>query len=457
MDVTEQAGIRCVEYGMGMTAADFNNDGWMDLYVTNFGPNRMLFNNGDGTFTDVTEKSGTGDPLWGTSVSAVDYDRDGWLDLYVANYVHFDITANTKCYSRTSRRDYCGPSGFESQPDRLFHNKGGGVFEDVTSKMLIDYAPGSGLGVVAADVNGDGWPDLYVANDGKPNQLWMNQEGASFRDDALFAGVSVNQDGKPEGSMGVDAGDFDRDGDDDFIVTHIMSETNTIYVNDGLGLFEDRTIALGLAAASFPWTTFGTGWIDYDNDGWLDIIVMNGAVLVVERLVIAGDPYPIHQPNQLYHNESGKKFLEVTDRAGPGLALSEVSRGAAFGDVDNDGDMDVLITNNNGPARLLRNDAGHRRKWLGLRLVDPETKRDALGARAVLKRKGEPDLWRRAHTDASYCSANDPRILFGLGENDAADSVEIFWPDGTSETREKPTPMQYTTLNKGSVKTEKTQ
>ncbi len=454
VDVTDQAGLRVVDYGMGVAAGDFNNDGWMDLYVTNFGPNRMLFNNGDGTFTDVTEKSGTGDLLWGSSASALDYDRDGWLDLYVANYVHFDIIANNRCYTKTSRRDYCGPSAFDPQPDRLFHNKGGGLFKDVTSKVLVDYTPGSGLGVVTADVNGDGWTDIYVANDGKPNQLWMNQAGAEFIDDAMFSGTSVNQDGSPEGSMGVDAGDFDRDGDDDFIVTHIMSETNTLYVNDGTGLFEDRTIALGLAGASFPWTTFGTGWIDYDNDGWLDIIVMNGAVLVVERLVLAGDPYPIHQSNQLYHNESGKKFVEVTDRAGPALALSEVSRGGAFGDVDNDGDMDVLITNNNGPARLLRNNAGHRRKWLGLRLVDPELKRDALGARAVLKRNGEPDLWRRAHTDASYCSTNDPRILFGLGDNDAVDSVEIFWPDGTSETWQKPIPMQYTTLKKGFASTE---
>jgi hypothetical protein len=334
-------GLKITDYGMGVAAGDFNNDGWIDLYITNYGPNRMLFNNG-GTFTDVTAKTGTGDELWGSSAAVFDYDRDGWLDLYVANYVHFDIIKNKRCFAKNSRRDYCGPSAFFPQKDRLYHNKGDGTFEDVTDKVLINYRPGSGLGVIITDANGDGWLDIYVANDGQPNQLWINNEGKFFRDDALFAGAALNLDGQAEGSMGVSAGDFDGDGDEDLFMTHIMGETNTLFVNNGKALFEDRTISVGLSAASFPYTSFGTGWIDYDNDGWLDLFVVSGAVLTIESLARAGDPYPLHQPNQIFRNERGKRFTDVTSHAGKDFALSEVSRGAAFGDVDNDGDIEVV-------------------------------------------------------------------------------------------------------------------
>lgn len=453
-DVTDQSGIAATEYGMGVCTGDFNNDGWIDLYVTNYGPNRMFYNNGDGTFSDVTKKTATGDDLWGASAAALDFDRDGWLDLYVTNYVHYDVDANKRCYANSSRRDYCGPAAFEPQKDRFFRNRGDGTFEDVTFRMLMDYQPGSGLGVVAADVNNDGWIDIYVANDGRPNQLWINQGGARFTEDALFSGTSVNQDGQAEASMGVDAGDFDGDGDLDFIVTHIMSESNTLYVNDGTGLFEDRTIAAGLAAASFPQTTFGTGWIDFNNDGWLDLLSLNGAVLVIEKLEREKDPYPLHQPNQLYRNDGGKSFTDITAQAGAAMKLSEVSRGGAFGDVDNDGDMDVLVFNNAGRVRLLMNNRGEKNMWLGVRLMDPLLKRDMLGARVVLTRKGKPDLYRRVRTDASYCSANDPRVLFGLGTSDQVESVTVFWPDGTRGVWDKPLSGRYTTLEKGKLKKE---
>jgi hypothetical protein len=451
VDVTDKSGLKVTDYGMGVAAGDFNNDGRVDLYITNYGPNRMLFNNGDGTFTDVTAKTGTGDKLWGTSAAVFDYDRDGWLDLYAANYVYFDVVKSKRCFAKSSRRDYCGPSAFTPQKDRLYHNKGNGTFEDVTGKILVGYRPWAGLGVIATDVNLDGWLDIYVANDGHPNQLWINDKGKIFRDDALFAGAALNHDGQPEGSMGVGAEDFDGDGDEDLFMTHIMGESNTLYINNGKGLFEDRTISVGLSAASFPFTAFGTNWIDYDNDGWPDIFVVNGAVLTIESLARAGDPYPLHQPNQVFRNENGKRFIDVTSLAGKDIALSEVSRGAAFGDVDNDGDIDVLVCNNNGPVRLFQNNTGHQNKWLGLKLIDSKKKRDMLGTRAALKRKGKPTLWRRVRTDGSYCSANDPRVVFGLGESDVVDSVEIFWPDGTKETWQKPIPMKYTTLIKGAV------
>jgi hypothetical protein len=451
VDVTDKSKLKVTDYGMGAAAGDFNNDGWIDLYITNYGPNRMFFNNGDGSFTDVTDKTGTGDELWGTSAAVFDYDRDGWLDLYVANYVYFDVVKSKRCFARSSRRDYCGPSAFTPQKDRLYHNKGNGTFEDVTEKILVGYRPRAGLGVIVTDVNLDGWLDIYVANDGHPNQLWINDKGKIFRDDALFAGAALNHDGQPEGSMGVGAEDFDGDGDEDLFMTHIMGESNTLYINNGKGLFEDRTISVGLSAASFPFTAFGTNWIDYDNDGWPDIFVVNGAVLTIERLARAGDPYPLHQPNQVFRNEKGKRFIDVTSRAGKDIARSEVSRGAAFGDIDNDGDIDVLVCNNNGPVRLFRNNTGHQNKWLGLRLMDSKKKRHMLGSRAALKRKGKPTLWRRVRTDGSYCSTNDPRIVFGLGENDKVDSIDIFWPDGTKETWKNPLPMKYTTLIKGAV------
>jgi len=458
VDVTDKSKLKVTDYGMGVAAGDFNNDGWIDLYITNYGPNRMLYNNGDGTFTDVTAKTGTGDKLWGSSAAAFDYDRDGWLDLYAANYVYFDCVESKRCFARSSRRDYCGPSAFPPQKDRFYHNKGDGTFEDVTDKILVGYRPWAGLGVIIFDVNLDGWLDIYVTNDGQPNQLWINDKGKIFRDDALFSGTALNLDGQPEASMGISAGDFDGDGDEDLFMTHIMGETNTFYVNNGKGLFEDRTIAAGLSAASFPFTAFGTNWIDYDNDGWLDLFVVNGAVLTIESLARKGDPYPLHQPNQVFRNQKGKKFIDVTPRAGKDIALSEVSRGAAFGDIDNDGDIDVLVCNNNGPVRLFRNDTGHLKKWLGLRLMmklkDSNKMRDMPGTRVGLNRKGKPTLWRRVQTGGSYCSTNDPRIVFGLDEDDKVESIDIFWPDGTKETWQKPIPMKYTTLIKGAVKKE---
>ena len=455
VDVTDKSGLKVTDYGMGVAAGDFNNDGWIDLYITNYGPNRMFFNNGDGTFTDVTAKTGTGDDLWGSSAAVFDYDRDGWLDLYAANYVYFDCVKSKRCFARSSRRDYCGPSAFPPQKDRFYHNKGDGTFEEVMEKILVGYRPWAGLGVIVIDVNLDGWLDIYVTNDGHPNQLWINDKGKIFRGDALFAGAALNHDGQPEASMGVSAGDFDGDGDEDLFMTHIMGETNTFFINNGKGLFEDRTISAGLSAASFPYTSFGTNWIDYDNDGRLDLFIVNGAVLIIESLDRAGDPYPLHQPNQVFRNENGKKFIDVTRQAGKDIVLSEVSRGAAFGDVDNDGDIDVLVCNNNGPARLFRNNTGHQKKWLGLRLMvrlkDSKKKRDMPGTRVGLNRKGKPTLWRRVRTSGSFCSTNDPRVVFGLGENDKVDSIDIFWPDGTKETWQNPIPMKYTTLIKGAV------
>ena len=433
-DVTEASGIRGSGYGMGVAAADYDNDGDVDLYVTNEGPNALYRNEGDGTFSDVTATAGVDDPRWSTSAAWLDYDADGHLDLYVANYVDFRSNTDVTCYNNSSARDYCGPKAYPPVPDRLFRNRGDGRFENVTTRVGMGQEFGAGLGVVGADFDGDGHLDIYVANDGDENQLWINSGAGSFLNAGLWAGAAFNQAGRPEASMGVDAGDFDGDGDEDLFMTHIMMETNTLFVNLGEGLFADETIQAGLANASQGMTGFGTSWFDYDNDGWLDILVLNGAVVVIEELARQGDPYPLGLPNQLFRNTGRATFEEVTAQAGPAFQERGVSRGAAFGDIDNDGDTDVVVLNNNGPAQLLLNQVGADRHWLGLVLRGADHDRDMLGARVAVELPDSRVLWRRVRTDGSYCSSNDPRILVGLGEWDHVRSVQVRWPGGRTET-----------------------
>ncbi len=431
-NVTATSGIEGDGYGIGVAAGDFDNDGWTDLYVANLGPNQLLRNNGNGPFSDVTEKSGTGDGSFGSSVAFFDYDRDGWLDLFVANYVVYSYENSPRCYAPSSRRDYCGPKSYAAAPDRLYRNRGNGTFEDVTHEAGLDREYGPGLGVVAADLDLDGWLDLYVANDGEANQLWMNQKNGTFVNAALLAGVALNRMGAAEAGMGVDAADFDRDGDEDFFIAHLTGETNTLYVNSGDGLFEDRSLESRLGTPSFPYTGFGAGWIDYDNDGWLDIVVLNGAVRIVEENVRRGLENSMVQPNQLFRNQGNGLFEEITGAPVRDLAVPEVSRGAAFGDVDQDGDIDLVVMNNDGPARLLINESAAGNTWLGLRLVEKHG-RDALGALVDLEVEGEPRLMRRARADGSFCSARDPRVILGLGSGKKVRSLRVDWPDGTSE------------------------
>ncbi len=450
-DVTAASGISATGYGMGVAAGDFDNDGWVDLYVTHDGSNQLWHNNGNGTFADVTKKAAVDDRRWSVSAAFLDFDRDGWLDLFVGNYVDFTVANHKPCYSPTSAKDYCSPLIYTPVPSALFRNRGNGTFENVAGKAGIIQEFGGALGVVTADFNGDGWVDLYVANDGRPNQLWINQKDGTFQDEAFLSGTAVNMDGAAEASMGVDAADFDNDGDEDLFMTHILEETNTIYVNDGKGWFQDRSVATGLAAASQGYTAFGTAWFDYDNDGWLDLFIANGDVRSIPARVRAGDRYPLDQPNQLLANLGNGRFQEIMSEAGKVFALAEVSRGTAFGDVDNDGDVDVLVTNNNGPVRLLINNVGNRNHWLGLRLVD-RSNRDALGARVAVYRSAGAPLWRRARADGSYASANDPRVLVGLGDVNTIRRVRVHWPSGRIEEWIGLTVDRYTTLREGEGK-----
>jgi hypothetical protein len=433
-DVTEAAGLTATGYGMGAFAGDVDNDGDPDLYVTHLGPNRLWRNDGDGTFTDATAASGTDDRRWSTGASFVDYDLDGRLDLYVVNYVDFAPERNKECYAASSALDYCGPASYSPHPDRLLRNRGDGAFEDVSVAARIAVVSGPGLGVVAADFDRDSWPDLYVANDDTANFLWRNQGDGTFADEALLAGVAFNQAGEAEASMGVDAGDFDGDGDDDLFMTHIDDETNTLYLNDGRGVFEDRTAASGLGPPSRGMTGFGAAWFDADNDGRLDLLTVNGHVRIDPLQAAAGEPYPLLQSDQFFRNAGGGRFEEASAAAGPHFAERAVGRGAAFGDVDNDGDTDVLVTRNNGPVRLLINQTGGGNRWIGLRLVTAPGGRDAYGARVALRLADGRTLWRRARADGSYLVSNDPRVLAGLGAGGELTGITVHWPDGAVES-----------------------
>ena len=439
-DVTEASGLAAMAesdgedrgYGMGVASGDYDNDGFIDLYVTRLGGNQLLRNLGDGTFRDVTATAGADDMRWSVSATFLDYDRDEWLDLFIGNYVDFSLASNKQCRAATGSADYCGPLSFPSQPDRLLHNRGDGTFEEVTRRagLLDDF--GGALGVVAADLDLDGWMDLYVANDGVANQMWINGGDGTFSNEAVFGGSALNQEGHPEAGMGVDAGDVDNDGDEDLFLAHLSKETNTLYRNNGSGQFQDQTLQAGLANASWEATGFGTAFLDVDNDGWLDILVLNGAVKIIEELARRGDPYPLHQRNQLFRNRGDGSFDEVTAAAGEVFTLSEVSRGAALGDLDNDGDVDILLANNNGPARLLLNQGATGHHWLGLRMTGVGG-RDMLGAWVEIVRADGSSLKRRVSAGGSYASAKDPRLLVGLGSDPDVATVRVRWPGGQWE------------------------
>ncbi len=450
-DITRESGLVARGYGYGVAAGDFDDDGDIDLYLANFGANQLWRNRGDGRFEDITAKAGVGldDPRWSTAATFFDYDRDGKLDLYVANYLDFSIAKSKPCYAASSRRDYCGPNAYKPVGNSLFHNLGDGRFENASLTSGIATATQSSLGVSSLDFDLDGWPDLYVTNDGEVNELWHNSGPAAkgrFEEEALLAGAAISADGQPEASMGITVADFDEDGDPDLFLTHLLREKNTLYVNLGGGAFADRTAALGLAAPSFAYTSFGTTFLDFDRDGWLDLVVVSGAVKLLDELLAKGDPVALGQPNQLFHSLGGKRFEEVSERGGEAFGFLEVSRGLAAGDVDNDGDTDLLVGNNGGPARLLLGTPPGA-PWLGLRLL--AGKRDAFLARVELRRKNAPSLHRTVQVDGSYGATSDPRLLFGLAAGQEIAAVLVVWPDGSRETFSPPPLGTYTTLRQG--------
>ena len=428
-DVTDRAGAGNPGYGMGVATGDYNNDGFVDLLVTNFGRNALYRNEGNGAFIEVGGSAGVDDGRWGTSAAFFDFDRDGFLDLFVVNYVDFRVSENPVCRP-TGERDYCHPSNFSPQVDILYRNRGDGTFADVTGPAGIDGAYGSGLGVAILDFDSDGWLDVYVANDGNENQLWRNRGNGTFEDVALFAGAALNGDGAAEAGMGVAVDDFDGDGDPDIFVTHLRDETNTLYENQGGGLFADATFRRGLGYSSLSATAFGVQWFDFDNDGSLDLFVANGAVAMGQPGRSGVSHYA--EPNQLFRGD-GVRFELVPMSSVPEAGLVEVSRGAAFGDVDGDGDVDVLVSNNEGPVRLLLNQVGERRHWVSLKLTRNRGEPRGFGALVTLVRQNGDRVQKLVGSDGSYGSASDPRVHFGLDTDTEVSGVEVAWPGGETE------------------------
>ena len=455
VDVTEESGIAAHGYNMGVATGDFDNDGWVDLYVTNLGPNHLLRNLGDGTFREVTQKAAAEDRRWSVPAVFFDYDADGWLDLFIGNYHRFRAGSGKDCFLPNGLRDYCGPLAYTAEQDRLLRNRGDGTFEDVTVAAGLDRIGATALGAVAADFDGDGRIDLYVANDLLSNHLWLNQGDGTFVEDALLRGAALDRNGKAQASMGVVAGDLDGNGSVDLFMSHLHKEYNTVFLNDGRGMFRDRSREGGLVQASWPMTGFGTVILDYDGDGARDLYVVNGAVHRIEAQIKAKDPHPLRMENQLFRGVGGGRFEEVEGPYREAPVRLEVSRGLAVGDVDNDGDPDLVITNNAGPVRLLLNAREPGDAWLGARLLDVAGKRDVYGARAALIPPAtsgtlSQPAWQRTHTDGSFAAASDPRLLFLVPERSEKAGLQVYWPDGVLEFFEDLTPGRYVTVRRGS-------
>lgn len=429
-DVTESTGTGDRGYGMGCACGDYDGDGDVDLYVTNVGPNVLFRNNGNGTFSNVTDAAGVAEPGWGASAVFADYNGDGRLDLFVTNYIGWSPEQERLCVSLQNHRDYCGPTTYGAPTtDTLYRNEGNGAFVDVTRRVGIDTVRGNGLGVVAGDFNGDGWTDFYVANDQNPNALWVNAGNGRFVEDALLAGCALNQSGSAEAGMGVIAIDADYDGDLDLFMTHLQNESHTFYRNSS-GVFADVTAIIGLGAPSLPFTGFGVGFADFDHDSRLDLLVVNGRVRVAEPTLDVRKPYA--EPNQLFRGLANGKYDELQPAGGTSPALVETSRGAAFGDLDNDGDIDVVVVNYGARVHVLNNVAGVAGRWIMFRVLNSRGGY-AIGA-SVRIQAGDKTQWRQVQRAYSYCSSNDPRVHFGLGKAERVEEVLVRWPDGQTQT-----------------------
>ena len=448
VDITEAANVGDTGYGLGAVAADYDGDGNRDLYITNLGKNVIYRNNGVGTFTDVTEQAQVGCPLLSASAAFADINRDGDLDLYVCNYVEYALETDIPCYYKNTLRIYCGPNEYHGIADVLYRNNGDGTFTDITKSAGVYEPTTRGLGVVFTDVNNDGWVDIYVANDMSPNTLFMNQGDGTFQEEGVLRGVAFNGDGIANGSMGIDAGDYDNDGDIDLWVSNFSLEANCLMQNDGSGYFEDVTFDTNLADPSFYSLGFGTRFIDFDNDGWLDLLVGNGHIWDNVKQIDAKMSYA--QPVQLFHNQGGTPqnhtgFTEITAEAGLDKT-HYVVRGMLFGDIDTDGDVDVVLCQSNRPTVILSNEVGNANAWLTVKLVGTDGNTDAIGAQVQLEAQGMTFL-REVICGASYLSGNDLRICFGLGDATRVDSLQIRWHNGSIQKLGELSVRQFITFS----------
>jgi hypothetical protein len=452
-DVTEEAGVGHRDVGMGVAAGDYDNDGFVDLYVTNYGRNVLYHNNGNGTFSDVTSTAGVQSSGWSTSAAFIDYDHDGFLDLVVVHYVEF---YPRNCYTPDGRRDYCGPENFDRTVTQLYRNLGNGRFEDVTAKVGLNAARGPGLGILTGDFDSNGWPSFLVANDGAANHLWLNegrnernQKQRVFKEAGLTRGLAFASDGRARAGMGIAAGDLYGDGGEAVVITNLPNEGFTLFQRQSRGDYTDSSVQMGLFHVSQPYTGFGVGLLDIENRGLLDMFAANGAVLAMAAQ--QGDPFPYRQRNLLLRNLGKRKgFEDVTASAGPALEPVGVARAAVFGDVNNDGGTDILVTYNNGPARLLLNVLPERGHWIQVHLEGVRSNRSGYGSLVELIRKNGTSLQSRVRGDGSYLAANDPRVHFGLGKSTEVDRIRVRWPAGGCEFWNQIMVDHIVTLREGS-------
>ena len=446
-DVTEKAGLQGRLYGMGVATGDYDNDGKVDLLVTNLGGNILYHNNGDGTFTDVTDKAGVGGSGWCTGACFVDYDRDGWLDLIITRYVQWDFSLDVYCgQHRPGYRSYCHPDQFGAITHLVFHNNGDGTFTDVSKKCGIASSPGKGLGIAIDDFDGDGWPDIFVANDSVAEQLFRNNRDGTFSEVALLSGLAYDQNGHAFAGMGADFGDYRNSGWPSVFVNALANQKYKLFRNDK-GTFDDVTDSIGLGASTMSHSGWGAKWIDYDNDGWLDLFIAQGHVM--DNIQLTEPTLRYLEPPLLLKNEQGR-FSDVSQQGGPVFTTSMAARGAAFGDLDNDGLVDVAINCNDGHAIILRNQGGNRNHWITLNLIGTSSNRDAIGSKIRLVTQNGQQQTRFVSTAGSYISASDKRAHFGLGSSKKIALIEITWPRGSLQRLESVNVDQILTVKEPS-------
>jgi hypothetical protein len=449
IDVTKQAGVAVEMYGLGCAVADYDNDGYEDIYITGVGGNRLFHNLGNGKFADVTAKAGVGNGGFSTSAAWFDYDNDGKLDLLVANYVEWSEAKDQYCSLDGKNKSYCTPQAYKGQSSTLYHNKGNGTFEDVTKRAGLYDPTSKALGIALLDYDNDGWLDLFVANDTEPNKLYHNNHNGTFTEAGVGAGVAFGEAGTARAGMGTDAADYDNSGQESLVLGNFTNEGMSLYHNDGSGLFTDVAPSSGISRMSLQSLTFGCFFFDYDLDGKLDILAINGHVS--DDISVVQPTVKYSQPPHLFRNLGNNKFEEVTPKLGKALQQPIVGRGGAYGDIDNDGDLDLLITANHGPTRLLRNDNGNQNDVLRVKTIGTKSNRDGIGARVtVITKKGER-LMRMVKTGSSYLSQSELPLTFGLGKPGAESSVhlEIVWPSGQKDSIPDVKPNQFVTVREG--------